>query len=882
MKRKIFCLLLACVLCLGMMPAAASSAGDEAKAAVTAAATVPQSEKRIYKAGTKNPYSSSETVFQPYEFLIDENSRVSANVSVPSANMSGSAVNGEETGEEEPPLDPYKVADVVLDFTDFPTVSEDGSTVSISGDGYIILDGNLIGKIVSSNCTGVFTLEGADYPVSVTLTGETIYITNLNFTIIDYSINENINVHPPLTTGQYNGTLTVAVTMYETFYIHSGQNNQTISFNATVVPPPIMENKAISVIWQDEDNYDQLRPTSIEAIYGGISANLTAPDWNGTITVPEGTAGDWSITKPEGYSCQFSSAGNTTVATLTHSVAPTVTVTAGVAWDDNGNATGAYPDSVSLQLLRDGQPYGDPVTAKAPDWKVTWENLRPYPPAAVSDKPYQYTVVQAEAPANYKLTRNENRILTYTYDPTYTAIWLDGDGKELDKKTYKEGEAEPTTDKVPTKAEDEDNTYAFDKWDSGTVSGTVKTYKPAFTATAKDKPEPAKTEYTVIWLNGDGKELDKKTYKEGEAEPTTDKVPTKAEDEDNTYAFDKWDSGTVSGTVKTYKPAFTATAKDKPEPAKTEYTVIWLNGDGKELDKKTYKEGEAEPTTDKVPTKDEDEDNTYAFDKWDSGTVSGTTKTYKPSFTATAKDKPEPAKTEYTVIWLNGDGSELDKKTYKEGEAEPATDKIPTKAEDAKNTYAFDKWDGGTVSGTVKTYKPIFTATAKPEAPKPAEPNWWYAPENPPAAQPGRVNRVTVDKGIYQLYENTGTAMLVGVMTEKIKDLVIPATVSANGRTYKVTEIDEKACQKLQKLKSVVFGKYIKVIGRKAFYQCAKLKTLTFQGKKLRFIGEKAFKGINKKAVATVPDGWYRPYKKLLRNAGYPENGEIGKEEPAE
>ena len=234
------------------------------------------------------------------------------------------------------------------------------------------------------------------------------------------------------------------------------------------------------------------------------------------------------------------------------------------------------------------------------------------------------------------------------------------------------------------------------------------------------------------------------------------------------------------------------------------------------------------------------------------------------------------------MIWLNGDGSELDKKTYKEGEAEPATDKIPTKAEDAKNTYAFDKWDGGTVSGTVKTYKPIFTATAKPEAPKPAEPNWWYAPENPPAAQPGRVNRVTVDKGIYQLYENTGTAMLVGVMTEKIKDLVIPATVSANGRTYKVTEIDEKACQKLQKLKSVVFGKYIKVIGRKAFYQCAKLKTLTFQGKKLRFIGEKAFKGINKKAVATVPDGWYRPYKKLLRNAGYPENGEIGKEEPAE
>ena len=451
----------------------------------------------------------------------------------------------------------------------------------------------------------------------------------------------------------------------------------------------------------------------------------------------------------------------------------------------------------------------------------------------------------------------------------YTVIWQNGDGTELDKKTYKEGAAEPTTDKTPTKAEDEDNTYAFDKWDGGTVNGTVKTYKPVFTATAKDKPEPAKTEYTVIWLDGDGSELDKKTYKEGEAEPTTDKTPTKAEDEDNTYAFDKWDGGTVSGTVKTYKPFFTATAKDKPEPAKTEYTVIWLDGDGSELDRKTYKEGEAEPTTDKVPTKAADEDNVYTFSKWDGGSTEGNVKTYKPVFNATPK-------TQYTVIWLNGDGTELDRKTYKEGSKEPATDKVPVKAEDEKNTYTFSKWDGGSTEGNVKTYKPLFTAKAKP-APKPAEPNWWYAPENPPAAQPGLVTRVTVDKGIYQLYENTGTAMLVGITSEKIKELNIPATVSANGRTYKVTEIDGKVCQKLKKLKTVVFGKYIRVIGRKAFYQCAKLRTLIFRGKKLKSVGEKAFEGIHKKAEATVPGGRFSLYKKLLLDAGFPESGEIGK-----
>lgn len=202
---------------------------------------------------------------------------------------------------------------------------------------------------------------------------------------------------------------------------------------------------------------------------------------------------------------------------------------------------------------------------------------------------------------------------------TYTVIWLDGDGKELDKKTYLEGEVEPTTDKKATKAEDTANTYVFDKWDDGSVSGNTKTYKPLFKATAK-------TTYTIIWLDGDGKKLDTKTCVEGSTEPTTDKKATKAEDDTNTYIFDKWDEGTLSGTTKTYKPLFKAIAK-------TVYTVIWLDGDGKELDKKTYTEGKTEPTTDKKPVKANENSFYFEFDKWDNGTVSGTTKTYTPSFT---------------------------------------------------------------------------------------------------------------------------------------------------------------------------------------------------------------------------------------------------------
>ena len=68
----------------------------------------------------------------------------------------------------------------------------------------------------------------------------------------------------------------------------------------------------------------------------------------------------------------------------------------------------------------------------------------------------------------------------------------------------------------------------------------------------------------------------------------------------------------------------------------------------------------------------------------------------------------------YTLVWLDAEGSKLDEKTYVEGENVPTTDKKPTKAEDADNTYTFDKWDGGSVDGKTTTYRPIFTTVPKP------------------------------------------------------------------------------------------------------------------------------------------------------------------------
>ena len=86
-----------------------------------------------------------------------------------------------------------------------------------------------------------------------------------------------------------------------------------------------------------------------------------------------------------------------------------------------------------------------------------------------------------------------------------TARWIDEDGTELAKADFKLSDDGLTASEpeyvgtVPTKAEDDDNTYEFAGWvvDSTTNAGDI-TYKATYTAIPK---------YTVTWVNWNGDEL---------------------------------------------------------------------------------------------------------------------------------------------------------------------------------------------------------------------------------------------------------------------------------------------------------------------------------------------------------------------------------------
>ena len=156
----------------------------------------------------------------------------------------------------------------------------------------------------------------------------------------------------------------------------------------------------------------------------------------------------------------------------------------------------------------------------------------------------------------------------------YTLVWLDAEGNELDKKTYVEGENVPTTDKEPTKAEDADNTYTFDKWDEGTAEGKTTTYRPIFTTV----PKPV---YTVAG--------DPASYTLG---TSADLTVTVNREPDDDKCFDHFAGVEIDGKALTEGTDFTAAKGSTVVTVKA--TVLETLAEGEHTVKILFDDGEVE------------------------------------------------------------------------------------------------------------------------------------------------------------------------------------------------------------------------------------------------------------------------------------------------
>ena len=135
----------------------------------------------------------------------------------------------------------------------------------------------------------------------------------------------------------------------------------------------------------------------------------------------------------------------------------------------------------------------------------------------------------------------------------------------------------------------------------------------------------------------------------------------------------------------------------------------------------------------------------------------------------------------------------------------------------------------------------------------------------------------------------------------KASTVTIPATIKTEeGIVCKVTAVSSGAFKNNRKIKKVLIGSNVKVIGTKAFsgcrnltsvsigknvttiganafFGCKKLKKINFKTDKLtsKGVNKKAFKGIPVKTVIQVPKGKQAVYKKLFLQKGLGKKNKI-------
>lgn len=250
-----------------------------------------------------------------------------------------------------------------------------------------------------------------------------------------------------------------------------------------------------------------------------------------------------------------------------------------------------------------------------------------------------------------------------------------------------------------------------------------------------------------------------------------------------------------------------------------------------------------------------------------------------------------------------------------------------------KVNYAEHTYNAGVVTKAateiekgVKTYICTVCAATKTE-----EISMVIKPQTQPIPPVPAVKGATIKDAKGASYKVTKSDAVNGAVSYKAAKknakgtITIPATVTIDGITYKVTAIEAKAFKNNKKITKVVIGKNVTTIGKEAFSGCTQLKTVTMGAnvktindkafykctaltkitipvkvtkigkqalcgcKKLKSItiktaklttkkvGSKAFSGIYKKATIKVPKKQLKAYKKLLVSKGVSKRSKIKK-----
>ena len=230
---------------------------------------------------------------------------------------------------------------------------------------------------------------------------------------------------------------------------------------------------------------------------------------------------------------------------------------------------------------------------------------------------------------------------------------------------------------------------------------------------------------------------------------------------------------------------------------------------------------------------------------------------------------------ENKVIFDSVGGSKVEEQTIECGEfakkpADPAKEGYTFKGwytnKECTNAFDFDK-------DSIKEETTLYAKWEKNSSTKPVTPTEPTTATDQTKSAAGETiqknTKVTKGKYIYKVTSVTkkqnGNVQVCGFAKgKKAATIVIPSTITINGKKFKVTSIAPKAFLKNKTVKKVVIGNNVKIVGTKAFYNAKKLYTITI-GKNVTTIKSQAFGKLPKLKKVVVRSKKLKKLKKIKK-----------------
>ena len=296
---------------------------------------------------------------------------------------------------------------------------------------------------------------------------------------------------------------------------------------------------------------------------------------------------------------------------------------------------------------------------------------------------YEGATPEKESDAQYSYTFAgwDNELAAVTGEVTYNATFSSTvnkypvifmNGEEILQSGEVEYGAMPAYEgATPEKESDAQYSYTFAGWDNelAAVTGEV-TYNAIFSSTVNT--------YTITFYYEDGETvMATQVLAYGEM-PGTNITPAKTSDGHYYYHFVGWspELEPVTGDAS-YTPVFTAEPK--------QYTITFKNYNGWTLQTTSVTYGEMPVYTGATPEKQRDQQYTYVFTGWSPElSVAEEDVTYTAVFEAVLN--------QYTIVFVNEDGTELDRQVLEYGTMPEYEGETPTKEPDEQFVYTFEGW----------------------------------------------------------------------------------------------------------------------------------------------------------------------------------------------